>query len=61
MIAEEIRDKKNICAVVFKHYPEVQVVYLFGLMTTGEERPDSDADIGLLLPIAELYSLNNFD
>lgn len=51
-MAEEIRDR-NICAVVFKHYPAVQAVYLFGSMATGEERPDSDADIGLLLPIAE--------
>ncbi|MCW5202277.1 MAG: nucleotidyltransferase domain-containing protein [Candidatus Electrothrix communis] len=52
MMTEEIRDR-NIYAVVLKHYPAVQAVYLFGSMATGEERPDSDADIGLLLPIAE--------
>lgn len=52
MIDKDIR-YRDIRAVVFKYYPEVQAVYLFGSMATGEEWPDSDADIGLLLPIAE--------
>ncbi|MCI5167836.1 MAG: nucleotidyltransferase domain-containing protein [Candidatus Electrothrix sp. GM3_4] len=49
---KETRDRK-IGTVVLKHYPVVQAVYLFGSLASGEERPDSDADIGLLLPIAE--------
>ena len=52
MMDKETRDQ-NIRTVVLKHYPAMQAVYLFGSMATGEEGPDSDADIGLLLPIAE--------
>jgi predicted nucleotidyltransferase len=43
MMDKETRDR-NICAMVLKHYPAVQAVYLFGSMATEEERPDSDAD-----------------
>lgn len=32
--------------------PEVQAVYLFGSFGTQHERPDSDVDVGLLLPPA---------
>ncbi|MCI5145630.1 MAG: nucleotidyltransferase domain-containing protein, partial [Candidatus Electrothrix sp. AR3] len=42
-----------IVAAVLRHYPAVQAVYLFGSLASGEEWPDSDADIGLLLPIQE--------
>jgi len=31
------------------HYPNVQGIYLFGSCTTGDEWPDSDIDIALLL------------
>ncbi|MBX3050966.1 MAG: nucleotidyltransferase domain-containing protein [Caldilineaceae bacterium] len=34
-------------------YPNVQAVYLFGSYATAHERPDSDADIALLLPHAQ--------
>ncbi|WP_339137700.1 MAG: nucleotidyltransferase domain-containing protein [Candidatus Electrothrix sp. GW3-4] len=44
---------RNIQTVVLRHYPTVQAVYLFGSMASGKEWPDSDVDIGLLLPIAE--------
>jgi predicted nucleotidyltransferase len=32
------------------YYPAVQGIYLFGSYAVGEERPDSDLDIALLLP-----------
>ena len=31
-------------------YPDIQGVYLFGSYDTGNERPDSDIDLALLLP-----------
>ncbi|MFH1115421.1 MAG: nucleotidyltransferase domain-containing protein [Pseudomonadota bacterium] len=39
-----------IVETILAHYPEVQGIYLFGSYATGEERPDSDMDIALLLP-----------
>lgn len=47
------RLSRNITTVILQHYPTVQAIYLFGSMANGEEWPDSDADLGLLLPIAE--------
>ena len=40
----------TIVQTALAHYPDVQAVYLFGSFGTGEERPDSDVDVGLLLP-----------
>lgn len=40
----------RIVETILTHYPEVQGIYLFGSYATGEERPDSDMDIALLLP-----------
>jgi predicted nucleotidyltransferase len=37
---------------IIRHYPDVQAIYLFGTYGTGEEWPDSDVDIALLLPVA---------
>ncbi len=42
--------KQQITETVLKHFPEVQAVYLFGTYGTGDQRPESDADIALLLP-----------
>lgn len=39
----------NICR---KHYPSLQAVYLFGSRGSGTALPDSDYDVGLLLPPA---------
>ena len=33
-----------------RHYPDLQAVYVFGTYGTEDERPESDADIALLLP-----------
>lgn len=33
---------------VFRHYPEILAVYLFGSYADGTARPDSDLDLGVL-------------
>ncbi len=40
----------DIIKKVLRHYPETQAIYLFGSYGTEYERPESDADIALLLP-----------
>jgi len=40
-----------IVQVVRRHYPDAQAAYLFGTYGTQDEWPDSDVDIGLLLPV----------
>ncbi len=44
-----VLDKKSIIKVVKKHFPNIQAVYLFGSYGTGEQMPESDVDIALLL------------
>jgi predicted nucleotidyltransferase len=39
-----------IIKTILQYYPEVQAIYLFGSGAIGQERPDSDLDIALLLP-----------
>jgi len=41
-------EKDDIIRVILC-YPDVQAVYLFGTYDTEDERPDSDADIAVLL------------
>lgn len=43
----------SIAAIILKHYPDVQAVYVFGSYGTGNFRPDSDVDLALLLPPAQ--------
>lgn len=38
-----------IVDTILAHYPEVQGIYLFGSCATGNEWPDSDVDVALLL------------
>lgn len=42
--------KRRIVGTVRAHFPDVQALYLFGSYGTPDERPDSDADIAVLLP-----------
>ncbi len=42
--------EEKIAAVLLKHFPGAQAAWLFGSFGTEYERPDSDVDIGLLLP-----------
>ncbi|MFZ4507299.1 MAG: type VII toxin-antitoxin system MntA family adenylyltransferase antitoxin [Fimbriimonas sp.] len=41
---------ENIVAIVLRHYPSAQAIYLFGSYATEDERGDSDVDIAILLP-----------
>ncbi|NVO00647.1 MAG: nucleotidyltransferase domain-containing protein [Geobacteraceae bacterium] len=43
----------SIVKTVMQHYPTVQGIYLFGSCMTGDEWPDSDVDLALLLPPLE--------
>jgi len=47
------KSESTIREVVLQYYPEVQGIYLFGTHGTEDERPDSDVDIGLLLPVEQ--------
>lgn len=48
MVFMKVHD--DIIETVLRHYPATQAIYLFGSYGTGYERPESDADIALLLP-----------
>jgi len=40
----------KITQIVLNFFPDTQAVYLFGSFGTGDEWPNSDVDIALLLP-----------
>lgn len=52
-------DHKQIVAVVLRHFPDVQGVYLFGSHATGQAWPNSDVDIALLLPHDRAKEMGN--
>jgi len=56
-----MNEERTIIEVVLEHHREVQAVYLFGSYGTGEEWPQSDVDIAVLLPPATAKSLGFFD
>ncbi|MES0490512.1 MAG: nucleotidyltransferase domain-containing protein [Leptospirales bacterium] len=41
---------EGICRLIHRYYSDVQGVYIFGSLGTEFERPESDADIAVLLP-----------
>ena len=43
---------------ILAHYPEAQAIYLYGSYASGDARPDSDVDIGLLLPPAQAKQIS---
>ncbi len=48
----------NLAIPIFiRHQPNVQAVYLFGSFGTVDERPESDVDLALLLPVGANSSL----
>lgn len=47
------KSERTIREVVLRYYPEAQGIYLFGTYGTENEKPDSDIDIGLLLPVEQ--------
>ena len=42
---------QTIIDTILEHYPDVQAIYLFGSHGTENERPDSDIDVAILLPV----------
>ncbi len=42
---------QQIIDTILGYYPDTQAIYLFGSYGTEYERPDSDIDLGLLLPV----------
>ena len=44
------QEQRYIIDIILAHYPETQVIYLFGSYQTADEQPTSDADVALLLP-----------
>jgi len=52
-------DEARIVTVIVRHHPDVQAIYLFGSYGTEYERPESDIDIGLLLPHASARAAGN--
>jgi uncharacterized protein len=49
----QMAEHEEIINAVLEHHPHAQAVYLFGTYGTEGEWPDSDVDIGLLLPAEE--------
>ena len=42
-------DERIIIETILEHHSDAQAVYLFGSRANGEERPDSDIDVAVLL------------
>ena len=51
--------EKQIVTIILEHFPDTQAVYLFGSYGTEYERPDSDIDIAVLLPILTARSADS--
>ncbi len=49
----------SIFQIIQKHFPTIQAIYLFGLYGTEDQSPESDVDIALLLPHAEVKAHEN--
>lgn len=45
-------DNDQLISILLRHLPELQAAYLFGSHGTEWERPDSDIDIAVLLPVS---------
>ena len=48
-----MNEHDKIIRTVLEHYPHTQAVYLFGSYAAGQEWPESDVDIAVLLPPEE--------
>ncbi len=49
--AKNTCQEENIIGTILQHCPDVQAIYLFGTYGTGDQWPDSDADVALLLDV----------
>ncbi len=47
-------------AMILAQYPRSQAVYLFGSYGTADERPQSDVDIAVLLPVEEAKQVDSW-
>lgn len=47
-----MENQEAVLAVICEALPSVQAIYLFGSCSDGNERPDSDVDLAVLLPHA---------
>ena len=57
-----MRENRIIINFLTEKFPSVQGIYLFGSRADGTAQPDSDFDIGVLLPHDEKISgLDKFD
>jgi len=50
---------QSIIDTILEHYPDVQAIYLFGSYGTENERPDSDIDVAILLPVESAKRVNH--
>jgi uncharacterized protein len=48
-----MNQQDEIIRLIRKHYPNIQAIYGFGSAATGQEWPESDVDIAILLPPEE--------
>jgi predicted nucleotidyltransferase len=48
-----MNQQDEIIRLTKKHYPSTQAIYLFGSRAAGQDWPESDVDIALLLPPEE--------
>lgn len=54
-----MREIDPIIQAIVRQHPAIQAIYLFGSYGTADERPDSDADIALLLSPQESKKLGS--
>lgn len=54
-----MNQQAEINRLILKYYPNTQAVYLFGSQAAGEEWPESDVDIAVLLPPAEAKKIGS--
>lgn len=45
-----IMSQEDMVGIILENFPEAQAIYLFGSYGTEDEWPESDVDIGVLLP-----------
>ncbi|MFP4040598.1 MAG: type VII toxin-antitoxin system MntA family adenylyltransferase antitoxin [Desulfosudaceae bacterium] len=54
-----MKTNSTMIAIIRRHFPDVQGIYLFGSHTQESARPDSDLDIALLLPHEQAKQLKS--
>ncbi len=56
-----MENQEAVFAIIRETLPGVQAVYLFGSSSTGDERPDSDVDLAVLLPHAAAKAVGSLN